>query len=179
VLAAIDQRQHDRGQAGGDQQRALDVGLHRTRYTRLGDQPRRQRQRDHTDRHVDQEAAAPAKAGDVGLDEDAADQLAADRRQPHHASVQRQCADPVGTFVGDADDRQDVRHQQRAGEPLNEPGGDEHRGARRDSAGGGAGGEQRQPERECPPAADHVAEPGARDQEYRRGQAVARRDPLD
>jgi hypothetical protein len=146
---------------------------------RLGDDARRQRQRGEPDRHVDQEDAAPAEPGDVGLHEQAADQLAADGRQPHREAVRGQRAGTVGAGVGHADDRQDVRHQDRGRGALQQPRGNEDLGAAGDPAFGGCQREERQADREDLAAPELVAEPPGRDQQDGGGQRVAGDDPLD
>ena len=179
MLAPIDERQHDRGEAGGDQHSADYVETARCVSLRLGHQRRRQRERQQSDRHVDEKAAAPAEPGHVGLYEHAAEQLSAHGGQPHHHAVDREGANAVGAGVGDADDRHHVGHHQRAGDALYEPRDDQHERSAGDAAGGRARREQGQSERERPAPADAVADPPAGDEEHGRGQAIAGHDPLD
>ncbi len=131
------------------------------------------------DGHVDEKAAAPAQAGDVGLHEDAADELPADRGQPEDDAVDADRAHAIGTVVDDADDRQDLRAEQRGGEALDETRDDEHGRARSQAAGRGRQREEGEAEREHAPAAELVAEAPGGDEEGGEGQAVAGDDPLD
>ena len=102
---------------------------------RLGHRARDDHQRDEADRDVDEEAAAPAEAGDVGLHEDAADELAADGGEAEDDAVDADRADAFGAAVDDADDRQHLRAEQRGRQPLDQARADEHGGARRKAAG--------------------------------------------
>ena len=82
MLAALDERQDDVDEAERDQRGPHEVQAAGAFDARLGHRARDDHQRDEADRDVDEEAAAPAEAGDVGLDEDAADELAADGGEP-------------------------------------------------------------------------------------------------
>jgi hypothetical protein len=179
VLTSLDQRQHDRRQPGTDEYGADQIEAAGPLTTRLGDEPWRQRQRYYADRHVDQEAASPAKAGDVRLHQHAADQLTADGRQPHRDPVDAERPEAVGSGVGNPDDRQHVGHQQRPGYALREARHDEDRRAARRAAGGRGDREQSESDRERSSATDPVAETAGGDQEDCRGQGVARDDPFD
>ena len=116
VLAALDQRQHDARQPGGDEHAPGDVEAARRPRARLG-----------TRRGASASAASPtgtlmrkqraSQPGDVGLDEHAADQLAAGRRETEHDAVDAQRAHAVLAGVGDADDRQDLRLRARRRSP--------------------------------------------------------------
>jgi hypothetical protein len=179
VLAALDQRQDDVDQAEGDQGRPHEVQPVGALGARLGHRAGGDRQRDEADGHVDQKAAAPAQAGDVGLHQHAADQLPADRGQPEDDAVDADRAHAIGTAVDDADDRQHLRAEQGGGEPLDEARNDQHGRARSQAAGGGRQGEEGEAEREHAPAAELVAEATGGDEEGGEGQAVAGDDPFD
>jgi hypothetical protein len=79
VLAPLDERQDDVDESEGDERGPHEVQAVGALDARLGHRARDHHQGDEADRHVDEKAAAPAQAGDVGLHEDAADELAADR----------------------------------------------------------------------------------------------------
>ena len=107
VRAALDQRQHDRGEAERSPAwcrrgpgcrpglgKRRDSGMTRGAAITASS----------ADRDVDEKAAAPAQPGRVGLDEDAADQLARHRGQAHAHAVGGQRLGAVGAVVEDADD---------------------------------------------------------------------------
>ena len=81
--------------------------------------------------------------------------------------------------VRDADDRQDVRHQQRRADALHEPRCHEHRRRPGHPTRHRGQREQSQADREHPPSTDVVAEARCRDQEHGRGQRVTGHDPFD
>jgi hypothetical protein len=124
-------------------------------------------------------SAPPAQAGRIERHQRAADDLAADRGQSHHHAVDRQRAHAVGAIVGDVDDGEDIRHQQRCPRALENAREHELAGARRQSAQRGGDGEQSQAPAERPAAAVPVAEPPGGDQEHGRAQRVAGHDPFD
>ena len=79
---ALDEREDDRDEARGHERRTGEVQAAAARITRLGDQPRGERHRRDPDREVDEKAAAPGQAGDVGLDQRAADELPEEPAKP-------------------------------------------------------------------------------------------------
>jgi hypothetical protein len=161
-------------QVGADEvQAGVPLGL------RLGDGAADERQRGQADRDVDQEARAPVEIGGVELDEHAADELAADRGDAEGQRVGHERLHPVRAGVGHAEDRQDLRHHQRRRGALRHARGDEQAGGGSDAARGRGQDEQREADREHPPAAELVAEPPAGDEPGGEGQAVAGDDPLD
>jgi hypothetical protein len=179
VLAALDERQDDVDEAEGDQRGPHEIQAVGARDARLGHRARGDRQAEQADGHVDEEAAAPAETGDVGLHERAADELPADGRQPEDDPVDADRAHAVGALVDDADDRQHLRAQQRGREPLDEAGDHQHGRAGRQAARRRGGREEGEAEREHAPAAELVAEPSGGDEERGEGQAVAGDDPFD
>ena len=117
VLAALDERQDDVDEA--EVTSAVPTRSRRLApSTRDSGTARRRSQRDQADGHVDEEAGAPAQAGDVGLNEHAADELPADGGEPEDDAVDADRADAIGAVVDDADDRQHLRAQQGGGEPC-------------------------------------------------------------
>jgi hypothetical protein len=85
----------------------------------------------------------------------------------------------VGAGVDDADDREDLRAQQRRRDALHEAGDDEHgrRGGHAADARGDR--EEREAEREEAPAAVRVAEPAGGDEQRPEREAVAGDDPFE
>ena len=63
--------------------------------------------------------------------------------RPEHDAVDAQRADAVLAGVGDADDRQDLRAEERGGDALHEPRDDEHAGLQARPHAAEASGEQR------------------------------------
>jgi hypothetical protein len=103
MLATLEQREHDGGQAGGGEHRAALVQPRRLWLAGLGDDARREQQRGDADRDVDQEAAAPPEPGWIRRDQCPADQLTADRGQAHHCPVHAERPQPVGAGIQHAD----------------------------------------------------------------------------
>ena len=175
---AVDQRQHDGGEAEGGQDRPGEVQPP-SLTPGLRDHPRRRQHRHQADRDVDEKAAAPAQAERVGLDEDPADELARHGGEAHAHAVGGQRLGPIGAVVEDADDGQDVGHQQGGGAALKQPGDDQHLRRAGHPAPGGGEREQGQPGGEAPDAAHPVTQAGAGDEEHGVGEAVAGDDPFD
>jgi hypothetical protein len=88
-------------------------------------------------------------------------------------------AGAVLALVGHAEDRQDLRHEQRRRDALGHARRDERAGAGSDAARGRGQREEGQADGEHPPATDLVAEAPGRDEPGGEGQAVGRDDPLD
>jgi hypothetical protein len=179
LLAALDERQDHRDQGGGDEQRAREVETIAALGPRLRDDARRQHERRRTDRDVDQVAGAPVEPHRIELDQQPSDQLAADRAEPEEQAVQGDRLLPLLALVGDPDDREHLRREQRRTDPLHDPAGDQHAGARRPAADGRRDCEQRQPDHEDPPPADQITEPATDDEAGRECDRVGDDDELD
>ena len=179
LAPALDQRQHERDQRERHERRARQVDPAGSLDPRLRHETGRQRQCDDSDRHVDQEARAPAEPEQVGLDEQPADQLAAECGQAECHPVDAECAGAIGAVVGHAHDRQDLGHHERGAEALDEARRDERLARRSEAAGGRGDGEEREADHEHAPAADPVAQAAGGDQPGGGHQAVAGDDPFD
>jgi hypothetical protein len=126
---------------------------------------------------VDQEAGAPAEPGDIGLDERAADHLAADRGQPERHPVDAERATVGLVAEADGDDRQHLRHHERAGGALDDARRDQRLTRGSETAGRGGEREQRQAGHVDAPASEAIARAPGEDQEGGEAQAVAGDDP--
>ena len=109
LLAPVDERQNDRHQAGGHQHGADHIDPVTGGAARFGDQARGGRQRGCAHRQVDQEAASPVKAEDVGLDQQATEELPEDRGQAKGHAVGGDRGDPLASLVGDPDQGERLR----------------------------------------------------------------------
>jgi hypothetical protein len=132
------------------------------------------RQRQHADRHVDEEDPVP---GD-GLGQHPAgeepERAAADRDE--HVEAHRARA-LLGRRVLRRDDRQDDGGGERAAEPLHRTRGDEDLHVLRQPAGGRGGDEEREPAEDHALAADEIAEAPRDEQERAEDDEVAVEHP--
>jgi hypothetical protein len=118
-------------------------------------------QTDDSDRHVHQEDRPPRRAGDVRVEQDAAEQLSGDDGNPPGRGVEPDRAAAGRPVERRLERREYLRHDHGRRGALQYAGRDEHA-----DAGGDAAQQRRQreaghPEQEHPPAADRVPEPAA------------------
>lgn len=181
MLATLDQRHEDRDQPDGQQQRAAeaDPALAADRGAGLWDEPRSAQEGSQAQRHIDQEASAPAQRENVGLDERPTDQLPAHRGQAERHSIEAHRARPVLALVRHRDRRQHLGHQDPGGDALRDP--RDHQECRVGSQPAGERGQREQPQadRVEPPSAKEIAQPPGDDQQGGDREAVACHDPLE
>ncbi|MEZ0054746.1 hypothetical protein ABIF26_000254 [Bradyrhizobium elkanii] len=127
------------------------------------------------DRQVDQKDRAPADQ----RDQSAADERAGGQRKARARGPDPDRASPrLLVFVGMAEQRQRVRHQDGRGQPLHAAGGDQRRRIRRDRAANRCRGEDGKPGHEDALGADPVAERARGQDEGRKGNRIGADHPL-
>ena len=171
----LDQWQHECGQRADHEDRLDDVRA-RGVDPRVRQQSRCGDEGGDADRHVDQEDRAPARAGDVEVDQQPADELAGGGGHAHHRGVGAERADPLRPGVHVADEGRapserpsPPRRPARAGPTSSVF----TSGAKPQTAE--AEHEEGRAEHEHPPAAPTVGEPAGHQQEAAEGEARSRR----
>jgi hypothetical protein len=101
---------------------------------RLLDQARRQGERDHTGRQVDEEDGPPAPAEDVRVDEDAAEQRAGDSGEAGHGPERAEDGRTLLFGERDVHDGEYLREHRRGRQTLDHPEQDEQARAGRQPA---------------------------------------------
>ena len=172
IRRLLDQREHRAAEAERRQRRADDVDVPGLALPG-GNEPQ-QPERDQHRGDVDREDPAPRG----GLHERAAAERADHRGDPgpRRPAPDRRRALVVLERVHDQ--RQRARDEQRAGDPLRRASADQQTGARRDRAQHRADAEADEPGGEHAPAAEHVAERAADQQQRGERQQVRLDDPL-
>ena len=143
-----------------------------------GQHPDRPGERSDADRDVDQEHQPPPDPPQVGLDQRAGQDRRGEDRETHHRT---EGAEHLGHLLVVEDlfeHPESLGDHQRPERALQHPEDDQHRRRRGDRTGRGHHREAGRPDQEQPAAAEHVAEPGAGDQEHGEGQRVAGGQPL-
>jgi hypothetical protein len=174
---ALDDRDQYRREPGGEQRRAAEVETARAGDPRLRDHTRRGQEGRNPDRDVDQEAGPPTKLGDVGLDECPANDLAADRSQPERHAVNAERASIGLVTEADRDDREHLRHYDRASGALDDARRDQRRRRRSESARCRGEREERHAGHVDAPAPETISRACREDQECGEAQAVSGHDP--
>ena len=118
-------------------------------------------QRGRAHRDVHQEDRAPAQAQHVGLQQQAAEDLAGHEGQPHRDAEPGQRPAPLAGRERRGDQREDLRHHGRAGQPLQQPGADQFRGGPGQPAQQRGDGEAGHAGHEHPPVPRQVTQPPA------------------
>ena len=175
----VHQRQHHREHPAAEQSHADHVEVSGpARAAAAGQQPGREHQRDHPDRHVDQEDPPPAPV----VTGDGQDRPAGDRADgggdAHRGAEEAERVAALGPPEQLLDQGRVLRRQCPGGQALHQPGHDHQLDAGRRPDQGAAEHERRQRGQEDPPPAEGVAEPTGRDQGQPEGQRVAGDDPL-
>ncbi len=116
---------------------------------------------------VPREDRAPRGAGDVGADQQPADNLADDRGDAGGRAVQGQRAGLALALQRVVEGGQHLRDEQRGGGALDDPRRDEEPGRRREAAGQRGQHEPHEPAQEDPVAAVAVPQPATQDQQGR------------
>jgi len=122
-----------------------------------GDHERGGDQRGRADRDVHQEDRAPAQAQYIGLQQQAAKDLAGHEGQPHRDAEPGQRPAPLRGRERRGDQRQHLRHHDGTGQALQQPGADQFRGGPGQAAQQGGDGEAGHADHEHPPVAHQVA----------------------
>ena len=131
------------------------------------------------DGQVDQEDHPPARAEQVGGDQPAGEDRAADRRQAHDRAEHPERGAHLRRREHVLDQAEPLRDQDRAEQPLQDPGTDQHLRALGQRAQQRGGDEAARAEDEHALAPVQVAEPAAGDEADRHRERVAGREPLD
>ena len=127
------------------------------------------------DRHVEPEDPLPRDAGDDG----AADERAERDRESRDPAPRAEREAAAVRGHGGREDGQRQRHHDRAADALERAGGVERADRRRKRRCGRGRGEERQPDREQPAAAEAVTEGSAGQQEDGEGECVGVHRPLE
>ncbi len=141
-------------------------------------QPGGQHRRDGADRHGHQEDHPPAQAQHVGAQQQAAEHLAGDGAHPTGHAVPAQGRGPGVGREDPGDHRQHLRHHDRAGQALGQPGEHQLGGVGGQPAQQRGDGEGEHAQDEHAAVADQVAEPAAGDHAGRVGERVPADDQL-
>ena len=176
VLVGLDERVDQQREGRGHDDRAGHVEVARgTLDTALAQQPRRQRDRDETDRHVDVEDPLPAEV----LGEDSSEQHPDGAAGARHGTP-----DGEGLVALDAlgerrrQDRERGRRDERGAEPLHRARADQDPAGRREAAGERRCDEDEQPDHEHATAPEQVGSASTEQQEAAEREGVPARNPL-
>jgi hypothetical protein len=177
--AALGQRDQEAQERCAEQQRAPGVDGGRVGRARVGDDTAGHQQPDDPDRHVDQEDRAPLRPGDVGRDQQPAQQLAGRAGDAAGGSVQTQR--PVAGVAGGGglDRGEDLREHQGCGRSLEGAERDEEIDVRRQAAREGGQREGRHPCEEQPSSSEGVAQAAPDNEEDGVGDGVAGHHQLE
>nr|WP_051845920.1 hypothetical protein [Streptomyces sp. NRRL F-5053] len=140
--------------------------------------PGQRGQRGDAHRHVDEEDGAPAEPEDVGRQQPAAEQLAADGTAAHHGAGQRE---RLATGIAREEGLRRavrLRDDQRRAQPLHQTGRHEGPGGGGEAAAERGRREQRRADAEDTERADVVSEAAARDEAQAVHQLVSGQDEL-
>ena len=167
----------DQREAGrdADQDRTEVVDLHAAPDEREVQVALQNDEADHRERDADVEAPAPAEPGSV--DDDAADERAADGRDGHHGAHVAGVPAAVARWDRRTDDRLGQRHQTAHGQALQDAGTDQERHVVRHPGQGGADHEQDDRELHEQLLAHQVGQLAPDRSGHRRGQQAGRQDP--
>ena len=134
---------------------------------------RRESNRGHADREVDEEDRAPTPVEEVGLDEHAAVDLAGDRAQADRHAEPGERTGALRRREERGDQGEHLWHHRGGSESLRHPGNDQLERCLRETAGRGGDREERHPGEKEPAVGEPVAEPPAGDEERGEGEGVA------
>ena len=179
VGGPLDQAGQQAQHARREERRPPDVDAHRPVAGVARQQPEPGHQPGPAEHDVDQEHGPPAQPEQVGVDQQAGQQRAADRRQPQDRAEGAERLADVLAREHRAQHAEALRDQQRPEPALDQPGHDDRGRIKGQAAGQRGGGEPGEADQEGPAAAVLVAQPPAGDQQHSQGQRVARAQPLD